>query len=164
MTRCPRPRTGRWQKRSRSPRPRASSSWHSLDRSGSSTSRSCRKSRSRSPGSCLRGRSLRPLGSLPMILKTRSPSSASLSATQSSQLSPGSGQSTGRGGSSWSHRARWSRSTNKKTCSCRGRRLDERAGKFFLFFLQFFQNPGTGTSAFSHYLAIHIPISRTPPS
>jgi len=53
---------------------------------------------------------------------------------------------------------------NQKTGSCRGRRLDERTGKFFLFFLQFFQNPGPGTSAFSHYLAIHIPISRTPPS
>ena len=42
----------------------------------------------------------------------------------------GSGQSMGRGGSSWSHRTRWSRSTAMGNRLCQDRRLRERAGKF----------------------------------
>ena len=55
------------------------------------------------PGHVRAGRSSQQSSSLPMISKRRSPSSGLLPGTRPSLPSSGSGRSTGRGGSSWSH-------------------------------------------------------------
>ena len=67
-------------------------------------------------------RSLRPSSGLPMISKKRSPTPHHCPRRCYHCRGSGSGQSTGRGGSSWSRRTHWSRSTARGNGSSRYRR------------------------------------------